>query len=369
MRRLKELTGEESRNDLLIDLGLVVAAIVHGCLVAYDLSVLTVSLTVIGALGIFFRRAHPMASLLISMPGFLLADGLIAPFAALYSLAYAERRPAVTYLACGVVMIGFTAFWRGDFSDAHHIAFRSTYAVVGTVGIVAMGLLVRTRRELSSSIEQLRIAQARDIEQVARDARRSERTRLAREMHDVVSHQVSLIAVQAGALQVTADDPETSQAGSVIRTLAVRTIEELRQMLTILRDPEAPLRELTPQFTVGDIDDLVRESGVDVDLEMDVPDHLAPSAQRAIYRTIQEGLANSRKHAPGAPVTIRCRASEKTLLLTMQNGPHADSLPDIPSTRHGHIGLVERAELLGGTFEADPVEDGGYLIRLQLPLN
>jgi signal transduction histidine kinase len=324
---------------------------------------------VIGALGIFFRRAHPMTSLVISMPGFLLADGLVAPFAALYSLAYAGRRPKVTYIACGVVMIGFTAFWRGEFTSFHHAVFVSTYALVGTIGAVATGLLVRTRRELSSSIEQLRAAQARDIEQIARDVRISERTRLAREMHDVVSHQVSLIAVQAGALQVTADDPDTSRAGSVIRTLAVRTIEELRQMLTILRDPEAPLRELTPQFTVGDIDDLVRESGVNVDLELDVPDHLAPSAQRAIYRTIQEGLANSRKHAPGAPVTIRCRASEKTLLLTLQNGPHEGLVPDIPSTRHGHIGLVERAELLGGTFEADAADGGGYLIRLQIPLN
>ncbi len=369
MRRLKEITGERDRKDLLIDSGLIVAAIVHGYLIAADQSWGAMALTVVGALGMFVRRAHPIATLLISMPGFFLTDGLVAPFVALYSMANKGVDTKIMYPVAGVIMVGFTAFWRGDFSSAHDIAFTSTYALVGTVGAVTTGLLVRTRRELSASIAELRVAKARDIEQIARDVRRSERTRLAREMHDVVSHQVSLIAVQAGALQVTAADPETSRAGSVIRTLAVRTIEELRQMLTILRDPEAPLRELTPQFTVGDIDDLVRESGVEVDLEMDVPDHLAPSAQRAIYRTIQEGLANSRKHAPGAPVTIRCRASEKALLLTLQNGPHLGSAPDVPSTRQGHIGLVERAELLGGTFEASPVDDGGYLIRLQLPLN
>ncbi|MBN8866442.1 MAG: hypothetical protein J0H98_02710 [Solirubrobacterales bacterium] len=369
MTRLREITGERTLRDFLIDLALVVFALAHGYLVAFDVNWLTMSTTFVGALGIFVRRAHPMVSLLISLPGFLLADGLVAPFVALYSLAYKGTDNRILYPVAGVIMVGFTAFWRGGFSSAHDITFTSTYALVGAVGVVATGLLVRTRRELSASIEQLRVAQAEDIEQIARDVRRDERTRLAREMHDVVSHQVSLIAVQAGALQVTAEDPDAARAGSVIRTLAVTTIEELRQMLTVLRDPEAPHRELTPQFSVLDIDDLITESGLDVDIEMDVPDQLASSVQRAIYRTIQEGLANSRKHAPGAEVQIRCYASGKALLLTVTNGPHVGAVLDVPSTQHGHIGLVERAELLGGTFEAGPIEGGGYLIRLQVPLN
>lgn len=352
----------------LVDLGLFSLAIFHGLVVLRTVSDLTIVLTVIGALGIFARHRHPMASLLVAIPGLFIADGVVAPVVAIYSLALkgAEKRVLIPSLI--VVNFGYWSFWR-EWPSLRFATLIVTYSLALSFGAVVTGMLVRTRRELSDSIGQLQEAQAQDMERVARDVRSAERSQLAREMHDVVSHQVSLIAVQAGALQVTATDPETARTGSVIRTLAVRTIEELRQMVSILRVSGSSAQELTPQFTIGDIDNLVTESGLEVELKVDVPDDLPASVQRAVYRTVQEGLSNARKYAPGATVRVDCSASMRTLLLMVENDPPDLRPKEVPSTRHGHVGLVERAELIGGNFEAGPTDGGGYLIRLTVPMN
>lgn len=352
----------------LIDLALFSLAVFHGLVVLRLVSEWTIALTIVGALGIFVRRRHPMVSLLVSIPGLFIADGVIAPVVAVYSLALkgADKRVMIPTLV--VVNFGYWSFWR-EWPSLRFATLIVTYSLALSLGAVVTGMLVRTRRELAESIDRLQEAQALDMERVARDVRSAERAQLAREMHDVVSHQVSLIAVQAGALQVTATDPESAKTGKVIRTLAVRTIEELRQMVSILRVSGAGPQELTPQFTIGDIDNLVTESGLDVELKVDVPDGLSASVQRAVYRTVQEGLSNSRKHAPGALVKVNCSSSMKILLLTVENDPPTMPPGEAPSTRHGHIGLAERAELIGGTFEAGPTVEGGYLIRLLVPMN
>jgi len=351
----------------LVDLALFCLAVFHGLVVLRLVSEWTIALTIIGALGIFARHRYPMASLLVSIPGLFIADGVIAPVVAVYSLALKGAGKRVMIPTLIVVNFGYWSFWR-EWPSLRFATLIVTYSLALSFGAVVTGMLVRTRRQLSDSIGQLQEAQAQDMERVARDVRSSERAELAREMHDVVSHQVSLIAVQAGALQVTATDPESAKAGRVIRTLAVRTIEELRQMVSILRVSGAGPQELTPQFTIGDIDNLVTESGLEVELNVDVPDGLSASVQRAVYRAVQEGLANSRRHAPGAPVRVNCSSSSKTLQLTVENDPPTMRPQEPPSTRHGHVGLAERAELIGGSFEAGPTAEGGYLIRLLVPV-
>jgi signal transduction histidine kinase len=265
-----------------------------------------------------------------------------------------------------VVIFGYSAIWRG-YPNVDLAIIISAYGLVGAIGAVATGMLVRTRRELSDSIEALRVIRMEEIERVTRDVRSAERAQLAREMHDAVSHQVSLIAVQAGALQVTASDEDSARAGQVIRDLAVKTIDELRKMVTVLRASGARSQELTPQFTLDDVDALVAESGLEVEVDIDVPDDLPPSVQRAVYRTVQEGLANSDRYAPGAPVVVTCAADGGVLVLSVENGPSDEGPIDVPSTRHGHIGLAERAELLGGSFEASETPEHGYKIRLIVP--
>jgi signal transduction histidine kinase len=148
----------------------------------------------------------------------------------------------------------------------------------------------------------------------------------------------------------------------------VKTIEELRQMLTVLRASGARAQELTPQFTLADLDDLVDQSELVVDLEVDVPDDLPPSVQRTVYRAVQEGISNAGRYAPGASVRVRCIVEDGNLVLTVENGPSSRPPAAVPSTRHGHIGLTERAEILGGRFDAGPTPDRGYEIRMVVPL-
>ena len=365
------MTGSLSprTREFLIDLFLVIVAIGHGY-VALNLfgrdTTLNLILLVIGALGIFARRRNPWASLLIAMPGLFIADSVVAPLVALYTLAARGTDIRALLVTAAVVIFGYSAIWRG-YPSVDLAIIISTYGLVGTIGAVATGMLVRTRRELSNSIEALRVIRMEEIERVTRDVRSTERAQLAREMHDAVSHQVSLIAVQAGALQVTSADPESARVGQVIRDLAVKTIDELRQMVTVLRASGARSQELSPQFTLDDIDGLVAASGLEVDVSIDVPEGLSPSVQRAVYRAVQEGLANAGRYAPGAPVAVNCSTVNGSLVLSVENGPSDYGPTDVPSTQHGHIGLAERAELLGGTFEAEETPERGYVIRLVVP--
>jgi signal transduction histidine kinase len=364
--------GSRRTRRVLVDLALVAVAIAHGyvALHLFDRdSAVTLSLGLVGAFGIFLRHRMPWVALLIAMPGLFIADAVVAPLVALYTLAAAGTGTRALIVTAAVVVFGYSAIWRG-YSSTDLAIIISTYGLVGAVGAVATGMLVRTRRKLSDSIEQLRVIRMEEIERVAGDVRAAERAQLAREMHDAVSHQVSLIAVQAGALQVTSRDEESARVAKVIRSLAVRTIEELRQMVTVLRASGARSEELSPQFTLDDIQEMVAGSGMEVDLKIDVPDDVPPPVERAVYRAVQEGLANAGRYAPGAPVTVACSAASNSLVLTVENGPPPDGLGknDVPSTKHGHIGLAERAELLGGTFEARETDAGGFVITMVAPL-
>lgn len=357
--------------DFLVDLLLAVVAMVHSY-IALNLfgrdSVITLSLALLGASGILFRRRFPWLSMAMAMPGLFIADAVVAPLVALYTLALRGVSSRTLLVVAALVVFGYSAIWRG-YSSVDLAIIISTYGLVGAVGALATGMLVRTRRELSSSVEQLRVLRAEEIERVTRDVRSAERAQLAREMHDVVSHQVSLIAVQAGALQVTSKDEDSARVGNVIRSLAVKTIDELRQMVTVLRASGARSQELSPQFDLGDIGGLVEDSGLEVTLEVDVSDDVPLAVQRAAYRVAQEGLANAGRYAPGAAVAITCTTVDRRLVLSVANEPSGGGPGDIPSTRYGHIGLAERAELLGGTFEAGEMPDTGYLIELVIPLS
>jgi signal transduction histidine kinase len=186
-------------------------------------------------------------------------------------------------------------------------------------------------------------------------------------MHDVVSHQVSLIAVRAGALQVGSRDPGTRDAAATIRRLSVQTLEELRHMVSVLRASGSRPTELTPQPSLADLRRLVDSSGIEAELCTDLPDDLPPAVQRAVYRTVQEALTNARKHAPGATATIHVRHRGGTVHATVANtAPTRPALP-LPGAHHGLVGLRQRAELLGGTVASGPTPDGGYALRLELP--
>lgn len=351
-----------------IDLALFALALFHGFAVLKEPNDLAYAVTLLGALGIFWRRELPVASLVIALPGLLFADAIVAPVAALFSLAvrYSDRRILVP--AVLIVTFGYSAFWR-NWESLSHATLLITYSVAVSCGALAVGILVRTRRDLAASLRSLEDARSMQIRQAENRARVQERARLAREMHDVVAHQVSLIAVQAGALAVTAEDPEAARAGSVIRGLAAKTIDELRQMLRVLRSAGAGPADLSPQVTVADIPPMVRGSGLNVELELDLPEDVPAPIQRAAYRTVQEGLTNVARYAPGSMVEVRCRVEGRMFVLSVENGPAKLPPLDLPTDRQGHAGLEERARLLGGRFDAGPTDGGGYAIAFEVMLD
>lgn len=233
-----------------------------------------------------------------------------------------------------------------------------------TIGItVAIGYAVGARRD----------AQAARV----LATRAEERSRIAREMHDVLAHRISLVAMHASALTYRDDltHEEQATAARTIETNAHEALRELRDILGVLRDPtatDASLRVEPPQPGLGDLGSLVADAsaaGMRVQVEDATRGEVPATAGRAAYRIIQEGLTNARKHAPGAPVTVRLRGEPGYGLHVRVTNPRPTRAPDlrVPGARLGLVGMSERASLAGGRLEHGRDADGGYLLTAELP--
>ncbi|AXI78649.1 sensor histidine kinase [Peterkaempfera bronchialis] len=331
--------------------------------------------SILATLALLARNRWPVPVLLLTLPGTFLSYIWIAPMTAVYTVA-ARRRSTPVTVACAS-LFALVEFFHWPLADSWPISLdRSTalYAIECLMlagGPAAMGLLVRTREELAVRLDELTRGHRREERLLADRVLATERARLAREMHDVVSHQVSLISIQAGALQVSAADPATGDSARTIRELAVRTLDELRHMVGVLRAAGGSTQDLTPQPTLADLPRLIDGSGLDARSELEWGGRTWPEAvERAAYRTVQEALTNVRKHAPGAEVAVRVRAEGDLLRVEVRNGPPdgaADS-PKLPGGGHGLVGLRERAQLLGGTLLVGPLPGGGFLVRAALPM-
>jgi signal transduction histidine kinase len=234
---------------------------------------------------------------------------------------------------------------------------------------IAIGLLVIARHDLSTRIVELAASRGREQRLQAIAIRADERAKIAREMHDVVSHQVSLIAMQAGALQVTTTDDQARNTAQTIRELSTRTLDELRHLVGALRTATDGADEPNLETLL----DLVRDSTMDVTLRIDLDGRTLPaSVAGAAYRTVQEALTNVRKHAAYAPASVQVTVSGGALVVRVDNEPPPDrnghGTDELPSGGHGLLGLRERAALLGGDFEAGPTAYGGFTVRATLPL-
>lgn len=231
---------------------------------------------------------------------------------------------------------------------------------------IAFVLLTRTRRELTARLHDLEHARDTERRRAEDDTLATERARIAREMHDVVAYQVSLLAVQAGALQVDARDPDVRSAARTMRSLAVDTLDELRQMVTVLRVACPASSPAAAQPTLADLSALIQGSGIRTATVLDLPQELPSSAPRTIYRTVQEALTNIRKHAPGADARITARTAGDFITLAIHNTPGTSPSPALPSAGLGLIGLRERAELLGGTLTTRVDRDGGHTLTVSI---
>ncbi|MGW0842339.1 sensor histidine kinase [Streptomyces sp. NPDC002787] len=318
------------------------------------------------------RRRLPLPAFLLALPTALFTDAVFATLVALYTLASrTHHRGLLALCALGFTVCDLT-WWSwpspefADLSDRQAL-IPLTYSVAQATAPLFLGQLVQARRELS--LRLVEVSEAREHERllVAQSVLAKERAQLAREMHDAVSHQVSLIAVRAGALQVGSRDPEAKEAAATIRLLSVQTLDELRHMVGVLRASGSRPTELTPQPSLADLERLVAGSGIETDLRTDLSADLPPPVQRAVYRTVQEALTNIRKHAPGASATIRVRHQDGSVRVTVTNTAPSRPALSLPGAHHGLIGLRQRAELLGGTVTSGHLGDGGYRLRLELP--
>jgi signal transduction histidine kinase len=213
-------------------------------------------------------------------------------------------------------------------------------------------LVARARTEARLRTEQAQLA--------AREA-------VAREMHDMLGHRLSLLSVHAGALEFRPDAPaeDVARAARVIRESAHQALQDLREVIGVLR---APVGEL-PQPTAADVPELVAESrraGMRVELRQDVTGLPPDTAGRTAYRVVQEGLTNARKHAPGAAVSVTVAGAVGSgLSVEVVNDAPPDAAPPSASG-HGLTGLAERVWLAGGRLEHGPTDAGGWKVAAWL---
>ncbi|MEU6924266.1 MULTISPECIES: histidine kinase [unclassified Streptomyces] len=240
--------------------------------------------------------------------------------------------------------------------------------------VISWGMVVRSRRQLVVTLRERARRAETEAALRAEQAQRLAREAIAREMHDVLAHRLTLLSVHAGALEFRPDAPtaEVARAAGVIRDSAHEALQDLREIIGVLRSPGESDGD-RPQPTLASLDELIAESrpaGMKVTLDNHVGDPAtAPAATgRTVYRIVQEGLTNARKHAPGAEVTVTVTgAPGQGLTVEVRNPAPTRPFEQVPGSGQGLIGLTERATLAGGGLDHGPLPDGGFRIRATLP--
>lgn len=324
----------------------------------------------LAVLALLVRDRWPLAAFFATLPAVLWPGAVVSVVAALYTVSIRYRDQWVL-IGCGLLAAASFLFPTAEISPGNldsYLMLGVIYSSMTAMAPILFGRFLHTQRELALRLEEVKEAREHERRLDAQAILAKERNQLAREMHDVVSHQVSLIAVQAGALKVSTTDPNAKQAAENVRQLSVNTLDELRHMVNLLRASGTPSTELTPQPTLTDLAKLIENSAIDARLVGSAPEGLEPPVQRAIYRTVQEALTNVRKHAPGASATVEISQDDADLTVTVTNSAPTRPHLALPSARHGLVGLQERAALLDGKLHTGPTPDGGFRLQLRLPV-
>jgi signal transduction histidine kinase len=378
-------TGRRSARDWLVDVLMYVIAVGVGVVVLADsweqhsdwMLLLDVGLGLAALVLLWWRRARPTA-VGVATAAASIVSGLAAGPALLGAFNVALRGSRRGILA----VVGVTALVVVLFPLIYPPA--DGYLLNVLVGVLLMavvfgwGLLARVGREqllvLRDRASRVEAEQRLHIEQ----AREAERRRIAREMHDVLAHRVSLLSLHAGALEFRPDAPpeEIAEAAGVVRATARQALEELRAVIGVLRDGVDGGTPEPPQPTLAQIPALVEESraaGMHVTCEIDIADADCVSAAlgRTAYRVVQEGLTNARKHAPAAAVAVAVTGGRQLTIEVVSRravgvGVGVAAEPP-PGAGTGLIGLNERVALVGGTLEHGLDGAGDFVLRATLP--
>ncbi|WP_350275308.1 histidine kinase [Kribbella sp. HUAS MG21] len=340
----------------------------HRGLLVLDLAVGVVAVAVVP---VVFRRpvvgAVTLAVLAVLSPA-------ATPPSTVGTLIVASRRPlpiALMVAGAGTVAHLIQGLWQ----PIHGLPFLwfAVLDVVVHAALLGWGQGAQARRQLLESLrERARRAEAEQGRRIA-EARTLERTKMAREMHDVLAHRLSLLATYAGALEYRPDSsPEKlAKAAGVIRTGVHQALDELREVINVLRDED--VYEGRPQPTFADLRALVdesREAGTAITYDDHVADpaSLPPATGRTAYRIVQEGLTNARKHAAGRPVTLTLTGRPGDgLRIELTNPATHHGAPLTPGSGTGLVGLTERVQLAGGTLDHGRVPGGGFRLEASLP--
>ncbi|WP_020660723.1 sensor histidine kinase [Amycolatopsis benzoatilytica] len=248
------------------------------------------------------------------------------------------------------------------------------FGLLSTALPVAVSLYLEARRQLLTSLRDRAERAEREQHLLAEQARAAERRRLASEMHDVVTHRLSLMVLHAGALGVTSADPGVKTAAEDIRREGAQALDELRDLVGVLRNGAGIEPPVADPPLPGDVADLVAESvAVGIATELSVAgerDSVSPTVARTAYRVVQEALTNIRKHAPGCSAAVSLRYHSGGLDVAVAN-TRATRPPDPALAGSGSgaglSGLRQRVELVGGTFEAGAAVGGGFRVGAILP--
>jgi signal transduction histidine kinase len=375
--------GRRSARDWVVDALMYLIAIGVGLAVAADtwdehgelMMLIDIVLGVACLILLWWRRSRPgrigvLTAAASIVSGIAAGPALVAGFNVALRGTRREIAAVVAVTAAAIVLFPVI------YPPSDSLLLNVFVGVLLMAVVIGWGLFARVRREQVLSLreraarmeaeQQLRIDQARD----------AERRRIAREMHDVLAHRVSLLSLHAGALEFRRDaaPEEVAEAAGVIRASAHAALDELRQVIGVLRDGSEERAPEPPQPTLADIPALVEESraaGMRVRCRLDVPDAgTAPAALgRTVYRIVQEGLTNARKHAPAAAVDVTIAAGEELVVEVVSRRPVgvAVAAEPLPGAGSGLVGLGERVALTGGELRHGPDAAGDFVLRATLP--
>jgi signal transduction histidine kinase len=356
---------------------------------ARDRGALNVALVLLQTLPLVVRRRLPFTVFAVGA-GSMAVQGtaglysptfaLLAVNIALYTLAaYGDRRLAAAgalawtfLLTVNLARFVATSWPRVAVADLYDVL--NDYVLLAAAWVLGEG--VRQRRAHAAELEDRAARLEREREEKARQAATQERLRIARELHDVVAHSLSVIGVQAGAARLVLDaDPNPQRAREAVAAIeatANRAMAEMRRALGILRDTQGSGEALAPLPGLGQLPallDQMRAAGLPVDLTVaGTPRPLATSVDLSLYRIVQEALTNTLKHARAARAEVVVRYAERDVRVEVTDDGRGSPPSAAGSEGAGTIGMRERVALFGGELRVGPRPQGGYAVQARLPI-
>ncbi|WP_156050716.1 sensor histidine kinase [Allokutzneria albata] len=329
------------------------------------------ALIAIGCAAMWFRRRQPVVVVLLTLVVsglFYVSTTASSPLLVTFVIAlYAAAAEGYVTVSVIVAVMTLIAVSYGELrSPRRHVDNIALFMLVGwLIAVIAVGAVKRNRQAYLVATEQRAAEAERTREEEARRRATEERLRIARELHDALGHNLSMIHVQASAALHGGEPAQSTQALEAIKQASKEGLRELRTTLGVLRqvDEEAPTTPAPGLVRLGELVEHAKGSGLRVNVEIDgARRSLPPQVDLAVYRIVQESLTNVARHANASEATVRVRYGDDVVHVEIED----DGTGGPVTPGNGIHGMDERARLLGGEFSARPIA-GGFLITATLP--